>query len=64
MAQPDPKQLPWNFVAYGFAQTRERMREDIESLRHSVVASRRTIAEAQEAIARANEILARPMSAH
>ena len=57
---PYPKHLPLN--RYGFAQTRARMLENIESVWKSVNASREAIAEVQETIARANEILARGMS--
>jgi hypothetical protein len=59
MAVPYPNHLPLKNVGFGFAVTRERMREDIASLRHSTFASRRTIVEAQEAIARADKVLAR-----
>ena len=62
MALTNIKHPPPNHVVYGFAQTRDDLREIIESNWHTVFASRRTIADAQEAIARANEVLSRRLS--
>ena len=62
MALTKTKHHPRDYAAYGFAQTRDDMREMIESNWRTVFASRRTIADAREAIARANEVLARRLS--
>jgi hypothetical protein len=55
------KQLPPH-RAYAYAQTREQMRDCIDSVWCSVVGSRRTIEEGREAIARADVVLARRLS--
>ena len=57
MAVLYPHQFSLQHVDYGFAQTRERMLDNIESVWKSVNASRRAIAEIQQVIARADEIL-------
>jgi hypothetical protein len=55
------KQLP-PYRAYAHGQTREQMRDCIDSVRCLVVGSRRTIEEGREAIARADVVLARRLS--
>jgi hypothetical protein len=62
MALTNTKHRPRDYAVYDFAQTRDDMREIIESNWRTVFASRRTIADAQEVIARANEVLGRRLS--
>jgi hypothetical protein len=62
MALTNTKDRPRDYAVYGFAQTRDDMREIIESNWRTVFASRRTMADAQEVIARADEVLARRLS--
>jgi hypothetical protein len=62
MPPPYSKHLPPHPASYGNAETRQRMRDNIESIRHTLRATRRTMQDARMAIARADEALAQRLS--